>query len=245
MSLARSTERSRSAKEISTRSPIGWPSSSLIALNPSRSMIRTQVGVRSRWPRSRACHSRSWKSSRFGRPVSASCSDRWTSWASSAFRSVMSSTIITRWAAWPSADSSAPTRRSPGPAPRCRRPGPAGSPAASAGCGGRASRACASSAAAGASGCTSSSTEWPCSSSGRPPDAARRGRGWRRPGRPAGVVRPIPMGALANALRRSAGGSASTTSITSYLRRLCTSCVTVPRIGAADAPEPFRVASKG
>ena len=44
VSLARSTERSRSANVTSTRSPIGWPSSSLIALKPSRSMISTQVG---------------------------------------------------------------------------------------------------------------------------------------------------------------------------------------------------------
>ena len=62
--------------------------------------MSTQVGVFSRRPRSRACHSRSWNSRRLGRPVSGSCSERCTSAASSAFRSVMSSTIITRWAVW-------------------------------------------------------------------------------------------------------------------------------------------------
>src|SRR3954452_22971300 len=34
---------------------------------------------------------------------------------------------------------------------------------------------------------------------------------------PAGVVRPMPIGALAKALRRSAGGSDPTTSVTAHL----------------------------
>ena len=56
-------------------SPLWWPSVSLISLNRSRSISRTAVVSAVRRARAIACSRRSWKSSRFGRPVRLSCRD--------------------------------------------------------------------------------------------------------------------------------------------------------------------------
>src|SRR4051812_28511600 len=215
VSLARSTDRRRSAKVTSTRSPMGCPSSSLITLKPSRSVTSTQVGVLSRCPRSRACHSRSWKSSRLGSAVSGSCSERWTSCASSAFRSVMSSTTSTRCAATPSGSpatqdavictgTSLPSARSSRVSCRIGWDGST------------IQAACASRAAEAASGWTWSRTDRPLSSAAVRPSMAHSA-GLASTRTPLGVVRARPMGALAKALRRSTGGGDTATSITPRL----------------------------
>src|SRR3954452_17797533 len=211
VSLARSTEVSRPANATRTASPMGWPCSSLIALKPSRSMISTQVGVRSRCPRSRACRSRSWKRIRLGRPVSGSCSDRCTSAASSAFRSVMSSTIMTRCAGSPSGVAATQavaicTGTAVSSSRRNRHSCRIGRP----GC--RLSTAYASRAPSTSSGWIRSNRERPSRSAGVRPRSAPSAA-FASVKAPSGVHSATPMGALAKALPRSTGGRASTSSV--------------------------------
>ena len=66
--------RSRRETSWSSRSPMWWPSVSLISLKWSRSMIITTAVSPLRRAARTAWSMRSRKSSRFGRPVSASCS---------------------------------------------------------------------------------------------------------------------------------------------------------------------------
>jgi hypothetical protein len=64
--------RNRSATSVSSTSPLEWPSESLTFLKRSMSRKRSAIGLSTRRQRSIALSICSRKSSRFGRPVSAS-----------------------------------------------------------------------------------------------------------------------------------------------------------------------------
>ena len=95
VSASRSARLKRRATSINTRSPPSCPTESFTTLNASRSQNNTAVMSFARAVRASAMDRRSIRSSRFGSPVSGSCSVSSMSSPSAALRSVMSRALVT------------------------------------------------------------------------------------------------------------------------------------------------------